>query len=161
VIVGKTNLPELAMWGQFTESKTYGPTRNPWNPERASGGSSGGSAVAVAAGMVAGALGSDGGASIRVPGAMCGIVGIQPLHGRVLRRALRRERAIAARINKPFDDVDVLITPTVAQAAEPVGAAQKAGAARTFNRGGPYVAYTAQWNYTGQPAAAIPAGFDD
>lgn len=301
VIVGKTNLPELAMWGQLTESQTYGPTRNPWNPDRASGGSSGGSAAAVAAGLVAGALGSDGGASIRVPAALCGIVGIKPqrgrvplapdddhwhglthfgplarsvgdaallldvlggsgtelaaaaareprqmrigiaakpglpgirltkpwrqavertaellrslghevieaqprygallpvimprylagvaddaarldkpellegrsrrmarlgraVHGRPLRRALRREPAVARRLNKPFESVDALITPTVAQAAEPVGASQPRGAVRTFYRGGPYVAYTAQWNYTGQPAAAIPAGFDD
>src|SRR5439155_11932554 len=83
------------------------------------------------------------------------------LHGRALKRALRREPAIAARINKPFEDVDVLIMPTVAQPAERVGASQKAGAVRSFYRGGPYVSYTAQWNYTGQPAAAIPAGFDD
>ncbi|MEA2423169.1 MAG: amidase, partial [Thermoleophilaceae bacterium] len=301
VIVGKTNLPELAMWGHFTESKSYGATRNPWNPERATGGSSGGSAAAVAAGMVAGALGSDGGASIRVPAALCGIVGIKPqrgrvtlapdedhwhglthfgplarsvgdaallldvlggsgtelaaaaarepapmrigiamkpglpgirlakpwraavervgetfaslghevvdaqprygamlpvimprylagvaddaarlddpdlleprskrmawagrrLHGRPLRRALRREPAVAARLNRPFESVDALIMPTVAQPAEPVGASQARGAVRTFYRGGPYVCYTAQWNYTGQPAAALPAGFDD
>jgi amidase len=301
VIVGKTNLPELAMWGQFTESETYGPTRNPWNRERAAGGSSGGSAAAVAAGIVAGALGSDGGASIRVPAALCGIVGIKPqrgrvplapdadhwhglthfgplarsvgdaallldvlgdsgseladaaareparmrigiavkpglpgirlakpwreavertgdllrslglevtkaqprygqllpvimprylagvaddaarlehperlerrsrrmaaagrrLHGRPLRRALRREPKVAARINRPFEDVDALILPTVAQPAERVGASQPRGAVRTFYRGGPYVCYTAQWSYTGQPAAAVPAGFDD
>src|SRR3954471_4246938 len=73
VIVGKTNLPELAMWGHFTASETHGVTRNPWNGERSTGGSSGGSAAAVAAGMVAGAVGSDGGASIRVPAAMCGV----------------------------------------------------------------------------------------
>jgi amidase len=301
VIVGKTHMPELALWGHFTDSKTYGPTRNPWNPDRSPGGSSGGSAAAVAAGMVAGALGSDGGASLRVPAAMCGIVGIKPqrgrvalspdddhwhglthfgplarsvgdaallldvlgdsgteladaaaaepdrmrigiamkpglpgirlkkpwreavertaellgslghevtkaqprygqllpvimprylggvaddaarldhpellerraqrmaragraLHGRALRRAMRREPAVAARINQPFDRVDALITPTVAQPAEHVGASQPRGAARTFYRGGPYVCYTAQWNLTGQPAAAIPAGFDD
>ena len=83
------------------------------------------------------------------------------LHGRALRRALEREPAVAARINEPFEHVDVLVMPTVAQAAEPVGASRKAGAARTFNRGGPYVGYTAPWNYTGQPAAAVPAGFDD
>jgi amidase len=300
VIVGKTNMPELAMWAHFTESQTSGPTRNPWNIERSSGGSSGGSAVAVAAGMVAGALGSDGGGSIRVPAALCGIVGIKPQRGRVplapdddhwhgltafgplarsvgdaallldvlgssgteltsaaaqdprrmrigialqpglpgirlkkpwreaveltadllrslghdvvkaqprygallpvimprylagvasdaarvdnpdllerrakrmarigraldgrpLRRALEREPSIARRLNKPFEDVDALVMPTVAQPAESVGASQPRGAARTFYRGGPYVAYTAQWNYTGQPAAAIPAGFD-
>jgi amidase len=83
------------------------------------------------------------------------------LDGRPLRRALEREPSVARRLNKPFEDVDALIMPTVAQPAEPVGASQPRGALRTFYRGGPYVAYTAQWNYTGQPAAAIPAGFDD
>jgi amidase len=68
---------------------------------------------------------------------------------------------VAARLNRPFDRVDALIMPTVAQPAEPVGASQPHGAVRTFYRAGPYVCYTAQWNYTGQPAAAIPAGFDD
>ena len=71
VIIGKTTVPELAMWGHFTESQTWGITRNPWNLDRSSGGSSGGSAVAVAAGLASAALGSDGGASIRVPAAMC------------------------------------------------------------------------------------------
>jgi amidase len=83
VIVGKTNLPELALWPQLTESRTWGATRNPWHRERSTGGSSGGSAAAVAAGLVAGALGSDGGGSIRVPAASCGIFGIKPQRGRV------------------------------------------------------------------------------
>jgi amidase len=77
VIVGSTNLPELALW-PFTESETFGPTRNPWNPDRTPGGSSGGSAAAVASGMVAAALASDGGGSIRVPAACCGLVGLKP-----------------------------------------------------------------------------------
>jgi amidase len=300
VIVGKTNLPELAMWGQFTDSPTHGITRNPWNTERSAGGSSGGSAAAVAASMVAGALGSDGGASIRVPAAHCGIFGLKPqrgrvslapdddhwhglthfgplartvpdaallcdalsggdeltaaaarepgslrigialkatlpfvrldaarrdaiertaallrslghqveerqprwgqllpdiiprylsgvaddaarlddperlerrsrtmaslgrpLHGRALRRALRREPAVAARINAVFEHVDVLLMPTIAQPPERAGRWQGKGALRTFNGGTPYVAYTAVWNHTGQPAAALPAGFDD
>jgi amidase len=83
VIVGKTNMPELALWPQLTESPTWGATRNPWNTERSPGGSSGGSAAAVAAGMVAGAVGSDGGGSIRIPAASCGIFGIKPQRGRV------------------------------------------------------------------------------
>jgi amidase len=83
VIVGKTNLPELAMWGHFTESRTWGETRNPWDPARTPGGSSGGSAAAVAAGLAAVAAGSDGGASIRVPAALCGLFGIKPQRGRV------------------------------------------------------------------------------
>src|SRR3954452_12495991 len=83
VIVGKTNLPELALWGHFTSSKTHGVTRNPWNPERSAGGSSGGNAVAVASGMVAAAVGSDGGGSIRLPSAMCGLFGLKPQRDRV------------------------------------------------------------------------------
>jgi amidase len=78
VIVGKTHLPELAIWGHFTESETYGATRNPWNPERTAAGSSGGSAAAVAAGIVDVALGSDGGGSIRIPSATCGVFGLKP-----------------------------------------------------------------------------------
>src|SRR4051794_16759885 len=299
VIVGKTHMSELAMWAHFTESQTHGATRNPWNPDRSVGGSSGGSAVAVAAGLVGGALGSDGGGSIRVPAAHCGIFGLKPqrdrvpltpderhwhgltvfgplartvadaallcdaltgadelsaaarreperlrvgialrstlpgiklgaaqrdaiertaellralghdvleekprygqllpvimprylsgvaddaarlddpdrleprsrsmvragraTHGRALRRALRLEPAVAARIGQSFERVDVLLTPTIAAAPEPVGRWTGKGAVRTFYGGGPYVTYTAVWNYTGQPAAAVPAGFD-
>ena len=83
IVVGKTNMPELALWPQLTESQTWGATRNPWDPQRSTGGSSGGSAAAVAAGMVAGALGSDGGGSIRIPSAACGLFGIKPQRGRV------------------------------------------------------------------------------
>ena len=82
VIVGTTHLPELALW-PFTESATWGPTRNPWNPDHTPGGSSGGSAVAVATGMVAAATASDGGGSIRIPAACCGLVGLKPQRGRV------------------------------------------------------------------------------
>ncbi|MBC7372477.1 MAG: hypothetical protein H7323_00610 [Frankiales bacterium] len=82
VIVGTTHLPELALW-PFTESATWGATRNPWNPAHTSGGSSGGSATAVAAGMVAAATASDGGGSIRIPAACCGLVGLKPQRGRV------------------------------------------------------------------------------
>lgn len=77
VVVGSTNLPELALW-PFTESQTFGATRNPWDPDRTPGGSSGGSAAAVASGMVAAALASDGGGSIRIPAACCGLVGLKP-----------------------------------------------------------------------------------
>jgi len=82
IVVGKTNLPELAISG-FTESATWGVTRNPWDPERTPGGSSGGSATAVAAGLVAAAHASDGAGSIRIPAACCGLFGLKPQRGRV------------------------------------------------------------------------------
>jgi amidase len=83
VILGKTALCELAAYGHFTSSATHGVTRNPWNLERSPGGSSGGSAAAVAAGMVPAALGSDGGGSIRIPSAFCGLFGLKLQRGRV------------------------------------------------------------------------------
>jgi amidase len=82
IVVGKTLLPELAICG-FTESATWGVTRNPWNPQRTPGGSSGGSAAAVAAGLVPIASASDGAGSIRIPAASCGIFGLKPQRGRV------------------------------------------------------------------------------
>ena len=82
VVVGTTKLPELALW-PFTESETWGATRNPWGTDRTPGGSSGGSAAAVASGMVAAATASDGGGSIRIPAACCGQVGLKPQRGRV------------------------------------------------------------------------------
>jgi amidase len=82
VIVGKTNVPELCIW-PFTETATFGATRNPWDRQRAPGGSSGGSGAAVAAGLVGAALGSDGAGSIRIPAAWCGLFGLKPQRGRV------------------------------------------------------------------------------
>ena len=82
IIVGKTQAPEVGQW-HFTESPTFGPTRNPWHEGHAPGGSSGGAAAAVAAGLVAGAIGSDGAGSIRIPAAWCGLVGLKPQRGRI------------------------------------------------------------------------------
>jgi amidase len=82
VVIAKTTLPELAICG-FTESEGWGATRNPWNPDRSPGGSSGGSGAAVAAGLVGGASASDGGGSIRIPAAFCGLFGLKPQRGRV------------------------------------------------------------------------------
>lgn len=310
VIVATTTLPELEIWGHSTESRTWGVTRNPWDLTRSPGGSSGGSAAAVAAGLVAGALASDGGASIRVPAALCGIFGLKPQRGRIslspdaerwyglttfgglarsvldvaifndavlgrgegdlhrppalelsleaaarraprtlrvavstnpsapvrvspqarlaveqtaellrllghevyehdpdwgpvmrvalarhlagvaqdashiehpdqletrtvrlahigtimsgrpLRRSLERETQVNGRINRLFDDHDILLTPVTAAPAASADRWRNKGMVTTFAGERHYVCYTAPWNYTGQPAAAVPVGFD-
>ena len=82
IVLGKTNVPEMTIW-PFTESATFGATRNPWDRSRSPGGSSGGTAAAVAAGLAPLGLGSDGGGSIRTPATWCGLYGLKPQRGRV------------------------------------------------------------------------------
>jgi amidase len=107
VIVGKTALPEMGIL-PTTESRRFGPTRNPWQLDRTPGGSSGGSAAAVAAGMVPVAHGNDGGGSTRIPAACCGLVGLKAARGRV---------SVGPDSGQSFLTVDGVLTRSVAEAA--------------------------------------------
>jgi amidase len=107
VIVGSTTLPEYGIL-PTSEARIFGPTRNPWDPQRTPGGSSGGSAAAVASGMVPVAHGNDGGGSIRIPAACCGLVGLKPARGRI---------SAAPELGESLLGIDGMLTRTVAETA--------------------------------------------
>ena len=107
VVVGSTTLPEYGIL-PTSEARLFGPTRNPWDLERTPGGSSGGSAAAVAAGMVPVAHGNDGGGSIRIPAACCGLVGLKPQRGRI---------SAAPELGESLLGIDGVLTRTVADTA--------------------------------------------
>lgn len=139
VILGKTNLPELAL-SPLTEGRAFGPARNPWDPTRSPGGSSGGSAVAVASGMVPVAHANDGTGSIRIPASCCGLVGLKPSRGRtslgpgrspgllgnvvehVLTRTVRDAAAILDAVAGPLPGDLFVAPPAVQPYAREVGA---------------------------------------
>jgi amidase len=108
IVVGSTTLPEYGIL-PVTESRRFGPTRNPWDTDRTPGGSSGGSAAAVASGMVPVAHGNDGGGSTRIPAACCGLVGLKPQRGRV---------SLAPEVGGTFLVADGVLTRTVGETAQ-------------------------------------------
>jgi amidase len=111
VIIGKTNLPELAIMGS-TEGPAFGVTRNPWDTDRTPGGSSGGSAAAVAAGLCAAATATDGAGSIRIPASCCGLVGLKPQRDRVSLGALAGHwlgMSVAGFVTRTVEDTALLL----------------------------------------------------
>jgi amidase len=121
VIIGKTHLPEFAAV-PMCESSTWGVTRNPWDMSRTTGGSSGGSAAAVAAGMVPGVLGTDGGGSVRIPAACCGLVGLKGQRGWISTKQ-SPERAGADGAVRPWHQQRRHVRPAISHAPRNIGRA--------------------------------------
>lgn len=127
IVLGKTNCAEFGLL-PATEPELFGPTRNPWNPQHSAGGSSGGSAAAVAAGMVPMAHGSDGGGSIRIPAACCGVFGLKPSRGRVplepgcgaARRRLVVEHALTRSVRDSAALLDATCAPDIGRDRAPL-----------------------------------------
>ncbi|PJZ69362.1 amidase [Leptospira perolatii] len=132
IFLGTTNVPEFALMG-ITEPQAYGPTRNPWDTERTPGGSSGGSASAVASGMVPIATASDGGGSIRIPAAYCGLFGLKPTRGRVPVYPKGRVWQGAS--------CDLVVTKTVRDTAAVLDVASGTDRSEAFYLGPPNVSY--------------------
>ncbi len=135
IIIGKTNLHELA-YGVTSENPHYGAVRNPWDTSRIAGGSSGGSAVALATGMCYGALGTDTGGSIRIPASLCGVMGLKPRYGEALLRGvveLARSLDHVGPMARAAADASILFDAILATA--PGAAARKQGNAGVTLRG--------------------------